>query len=408
MKTNIGILLILLTGFCMNSCNDDIATTPVDNSPVNPEMDTEATPDVLNETFQGSIDLNNLHNYSDQFIPDYIDEDNTRNNEINDMTATLGRVLFYDNNLSSNNTTSCASCHKQEFAFGDDNRLSLGANGTTGRQSMRLVNARFGEERRFFWDERADNLEEQTTMPIQDHGEMGFSGQNGDPDLNDLFAKLEGIEYYNELFTEAFGDITVNEDRLQTALAQFIRSIQSFDSKYDIGREMVNNPNQPFPNFTQEENMGKDLFRRDIQFQGNSGNRIGGGLDCSSCHQGDEFDINDNSRNNGVIAAATLGAPNELDITRSPSLRDLFGPSGNENTPMMHNGNFSTIEMVLAHYNDIDRAGNNNLDQRLGRGGGVNLNMTQAEITAVSAFLKTLTGSDMYTNTKWSNPFPPE
>ncbi|MFX7858343.1 cytochrome-c peroxidase, partial [Acinetobacter baumannii] len=83
---------------------------------------------------------------------------------------------------------------------GDNAVASTGVNGTTGRHSMRLVNARFGNEMKFFWDERAANLEAQTTFPIQDHNEMGFSGTNGDGTLQDLIAKLQNIKYYQEMF----------------------------------------------------------------------------------------------------------------------------------------------------------------------------------------------------------------
>jgi len=96
------------------------------------------------------------------------------------VSATLGRVLFYDKQLSANGAIACASCHKQEFAFSDTAQQSVGLNGgLTGRHSMRLVNSRFADEVRFFWDERASSLEDQTTQPIQDHVEMGFSGENG-------------------------------------------------------------------------------------------------------------------------------------------------------------------------------------------------------------------------------------
>jgi len=92
----------------------------------------------------------------------------------------LGRVLFYDKNLSVNNTISCASCHKQEFAVGDTAVSSLGVdNGRTERHSMRLINTRYANEAKFFWNERAASLEAQVTMPIVDHLEMGFSGQTG-------------------------------------------------------------------------------------------------------------------------------------------------------------------------------------------------------------------------------------
>ena len=354
--------------------------------------------------FNGTIDLDNLENYEDQLIPNYIRRDNTGQNEISDEAATLGRVLFYDKKLSVNNTISCASCHKQELAFGDDLGQSEGVNGLTGRHSMRLINARFAEETRFFWDERALTLEEQTTMPIQDHIEMGFSGQDGNPSIEDLIAKIEIEPYYNDLFTLAFGSPEITEVRMQNALAQFVRSIQSFDSRYDVGRSQINNPNQDFPNFTEQENMGKRLFSQNIQFQGNSGNRIGGGLGCQSCHGAPEFDIDENSRNNGVINTAGDLDARDLTVERSPSLRDLFNPNGELNGPLMHTGRFD-VDQMIEHYNDIDAGNNNNLDNRLRRGGGVNLNMTEEEKEALKAFLKTLSGNDVYTNQKWSDPF---
>ncbi len=100
--------------------------------------------------FGDRIDLNNLANYANQPRPGYINKDNTGGNSITDAKATLGRVLFYDKNLSVDNTISCASCHKQEFAFSDTALVSSGLQGgITGRHSMRLVNTRFAVERNF-------------------------------------------------------------------------------------------------------------------------------------------------------------------------------------------------------------------------------------------------------------------
>jgi len=223
----------------MTACQED---TPITNANISVD---DAL--VIEETFNGNIDLENPENYANQNIPNYIDDDNTEGNSITNGGATLGRALFYDTKLSVTKTVSCASCHQQETAFGDVAQLSQGVNGLTGRHSMRLINARFADEDNFFWDERANSLEDQTTMPIQDHVEMGFSGQNGDPDINDLIDILSVEEYYKVLFTNAFGSETITEQRMQNALAQFIRSIQSFDSRYDAGRATANNNNQPFP-----------------------------------------------------------------------------------------------------------------------------------------------------------------
>ncbi len=348
----------------------------------------------------GLIDLNYLENYSSQTIPNYILKDNTpRNNDITDAGATLGRVLFYDKNLSSNNTVSCASCHLQEFAFGDTARVSVGVSGSTGRHSMRLVNARFGTERNFFWDERADNLEEQTTMPIADHVEMGFSGTNGDDDFNDLIDKLEDIDYYNELFQFAYGDSVITEERMQIALAQFIRSIQSFDSKYDIGRAQVAHDSISFTNFTEEENLGKFLFS----------NPTPQGAACGRCHAAPEFDIARFTQNNGVIGVANDSTAVDLTITRSPSLRNLFDSEGELNGSLMHDGSFDNLLDVINHYNQIvvDTIVNPDLDPRLIRanGTGQNLNLTEDEKLALIAFIKTLSGEDVYSDERWSDPF---
>ena len=119
--------------------------------------------------------------------------------------------------------------------------------GTTDRHSMRLINTRFAEEVHFFWDERAATLEVQTTQPIVAHNEMGFSGVSGRDNLTTLLAKLQGIDYYKELFNAVYGDVNVTEPRLQECLAHFIRSIQSFDSRFDSGRALVTTIAPIFP-----------------------------------------------------------------------------------------------------------------------------------------------------------------
>lgn len=351
----------------------------------------------------GTIDLDNLFNYANQDTPEYITRDNTDDNPIDDKTATLGRVLFYDKNLSSNRTISCSSCHLQQRAFGDLEIQSVGVNGITPRHSMRLVNPRFSDEVRFFWDERVLSLEDQTTKPIQDHIEMGFSGTNGDETLEDLIAYLEGLDYYNTLFTLAYGDASITGERLQFAMAQFIRSIQSFDSRFDDGLAVTNNLAVPFPNFTPEENLGKRLF---LDPPG-----PGGGAGCAACHLPPEFSADQFMINNGVVTVA--GLPEEIDITikRAPSLRDVVNPDGTLNGPLMHDGSFGSLLEVVNHYNDIpDIPENTMLDPRLlgSNNEPQELNLTEEQKQALVAFLRTLTGSDIYTNEKWSDPFDPD
>ncbi|MDI9258353.1 cytochrome-c peroxidase [Flavobacterium sedimenticola] len=393
MMKRIWVAMIVVLGY---SCGSDDSS---DYVPVNPYTNISAT-------FGSAVNPDNLYNYANQTIPNYITKDNSGGNPITDKGATLGRVLFYDKDLSSNNTISCSSCHQQANAFSDTQVASTGVNGTTGRHSMRLINTRFANETRFFWNERAVNLETQTTMPIKDHGEMGFSGTNGDADFSALLTKLSAIGYYKELFQWVYGSEEITEAKIQLALAQFVRSIQSFDSKYDIGRAQVANDAQPFPNFTNQENQGKNLFLAPPVFDGN-GNRTSGGLGCAGCHAAPEFDINPNSGNNGIIGVLN-GTGIDVGNTRAPSLRDLVKLDGTTNGPMMHTGVITTLQAAVGHYGTINIApGNTNLDAKLRPNGfGQQLHLTAPEVNAVIAFLRTLSGTNVYTDPKWSNPFP--
>jgi cytochrome c peroxidase len=344
------------------------------------------------------IDLNNPDNYTAPGKPLYINKDNTPlNNPLTNKGATLGRVLFYDKQLSANTTISCASCHLQQFAFSDTAALSKGhLGGNTGRHAMRLVNARFGNEQKFFWNERASSLEDQTTRPLKDAVEMGWSGNSGQGNIDSLIKRIKSISYYKQLFPYVFGDSAITESRIQFALAQFIRSIQSFDSKFDAGLLQTNNLAANFPNYTAQENQGKSLFLAPPN---------AGGAGCQGCHAAPEFDIDPNTLNNGIIAVA--GATNTIDLfnTRAPSLRNLFNPNGNLNGPLMHNAIFKTIDQVVNHYNNCPQAPiNTNLDPRL-QGPGGTLNLTQTQKNALIAFLKTLSGTALYTDPKWSDPF---
>ena len=353
------------------------------------------------------LDLTELHSYADQVVPPYIQKDNTPpNNRITDLGATLGRVLFYDKRLSTDGTVSCASCHQQEHGFADPAVASAGVAGVARRHSMRLINSRFATERQFFWDERAPTLEFQTSQPIQDHVEMGFSGINGDPDLNDLVERISEIELYQVLFTGVYGDPAITEVRMQRAMAQFVRSIQSFDSKYDAGRAIAPNDGAPFTNFTNEENQGKQLFL------GRPGaGPGGGGAGCAACHQPPEFDIDPNSGHNGVIAS--LGGGQDLTNTRAPSLRDVVNSEGLAHGGFMHNGSLPTLLDVINHYNAIP-AVTQGLDPRLTIPGGPpggpppqpqRLNLSDTQKDSLVAFLGTLTGTSVYSDPKWSSPF---
>jgi cytochrome c peroxidase len=320
-----------------------------------------------------------------------LNEDNTpADNPVTNAGATLGRVLFYDKRLSVNDTVSCSSCHEQDKGFSDPDVLSTGfAGGKTGRHSMGLANARFYGPGAFFWDERAAALEIQVVTPIQDSVEMGMT-------MSDLLPKLQAVSFYPDLFNAAFGDPTVTEDRISKALAQFVRSLVSTNSKFD--QAYINGtPEQPdfAGTFTSEEILGKNLF---APSPGSGVMSLG----CASCH-GTTAQILDSVQNNGLDANtdADQGAGNGA--FKAPSLRNIA-----VRAPYMHDGRFSTLEEVIEFYNSGIQD-HPNLSPRL-RQGGPNgeprrMNLTAAEKAALLAFLNTLTDDTFLNDTRFSDPF---
>lgn len=339
---------------------------------------------------------NELFNYANPNLPDHFTDsevrriDNTPNNNmLTDAGATLGRVLFYDVRLSANNTVSCASCHLQANGFSDSRRLSIGFDGgETGRNSMGLANARYYENGHFFWDERAGTLEQQVLLPIQDDVEMGLT-------LDELVSKVQEGEYYRPLFTAAYGSAVVSTERIANALAQFVRSMVSYQSKFDEGIAMVGGElDHDFPNFSELENLGKDLF-------------FSARTQCSSCHETVVLS-GDGPRNNGLDAlnidlglGAITGNLHDNGKFKVNSLRNIALTS-----PYMHDGRFETLDEVIEFYNRGVQ-NNPNLDQRL-RTNNLNarrLNLNIRERDALVAFLSTLTDEELIRDEKFSNPF---
>jgi cytochrome c peroxidase len=371
---------------------------------------------------EGYIDVYNLpiipYNYSNPnfpptFTPYVFGFDNTpSDNALTDDIVTLGRVLFYDKKMSINNTISCASCHKQELGFSDDVPKSIGFEGThTFRNTMGFANAGFYSAENFFWDHGAATLEDQVLIPIQDEVEMGMT-------LNELVEKIRALEYYYPLFENAFGDTQVTNDRISKALSQFIRSIYSYNTKYDEGIEITNDIFVYFPNFTAEENLGKDIFNGKLTPEA-----IG---TCITCHlpnnvplhfdqplpdnanqvifSGAEednvgLDIDLNVEDNGV--GAILGVISLYGHFKTPSLRniELTGP-------YMHDGRLATLEEVVEHYSTGVLAHPYlSAHMKNSEGEPRHLDLTPEESAALVAFLKTLTDYDLISDEKFSDPF---
>ena len=335
--------------------------------------------------------------------------DNTaQKNPISDAGATLGRVLFYDRKLSRNDTVSCASCHEQQFAFSDPRRFSIGhAGGKTQRNSMSLINLRFtrvlGNNPGFFWDERAPTLEAQVLMPIQDQVEMGMT-------LPRLARKLQKLSYYPPLFKAAFGSPQATSDRIARAVAQFTRSMESFDSKFDrAAKTVANDYSKDFPDFSAAENLGKSLFI--------DGLRQVAEIGCAHCHVPPTFSM-PTSFNNGLNLVSRdkgLGA-------RNVPTNDPFTPSNDgkfkasslrnvtETAPYMHDGRFKSLEQVLDHYSDgvhphpnLGLATPESIETKKTKTSGFRYSKKQK--TAIITFLKTLSGKSILTDKRFSDPF---
>jgi cytochrome c peroxidase len=309
-------------------------------------------------------------------------------NVTTDLGAMLGRVLFYDKRLSTNQTVSCSSCHQREHGFADPRPFSVGFNGgLTGRNSMGLNNARWYQRRHFFWDERANTLEDQVLVPIQSSVEMGMT-------LEALTNRLSGEPYYTNLFAATFGAPAVTSDRISRALAQFVRSIVSCSAKYDAGAS------NGFRNFTAQENLGRQIFSGQV-----------GNATCAACHGTDNFVPGPAINNNGLEfpfvdrgLGGITGLAGDDGKFKVPSLRNI-----ELTAPYMHDGRFATLEQVVEFYNS-GVVNNPNLSPPLRNPpgqppGARRLNLTAAQKAALVAFLKTLTDTSVTTDPRFSDPF---
>jgi cytochrome c peroxidase len=347
-----------------------------------------------------TVDPRALPNYAAQAVPGYFvpqilqrEVRNPLGNEITDAGAMLGRVLFFDRQLSRTNTVSCASCHRQQLGFGDTARFSVGFDGTgrTTVHSMRLGNARFNENGRYFWDRRALSLEAQTTQPVRDAVEMGFDAAHGG--FAAVNTRLGALPYYPPLFRRAFGDAAVTEDRVQRALAQYIRSILAVDSRWDraLAQLPTGAPNtppaflDPLPGFSAQERRGQELYFRPPQQ---------GGAGCQACHVAPSFSLSGGSNGNGLDAG-------QQQVFRSPSLKNVA-----LGRRFMHDGRFSSLEEVVSFYDRGVQFGPS-LDTRLRQPDGQprRLNLSADDRAALVAFLRTLTDLSVTTDPRFADPF---
>jgi cytochrome c peroxidase len=350
-------------------------------------------------------------------MPDFLKTVGVREPVINNAQATLGRVLFYDRNLSKDYSVSCATCHQQSKGFSDDQKLSVGINGQLStRNSMSLVNvANFKTHYQPFnnqtptllWDGRAASISEQAPLALLNPHEMDMSWE-------EIKERVSQQPYYQPIFNSCFGDATVTEERILTALSEFIGAMGSFNSKLD--RSLIQLTNTfaggvvvssnfdiqnayyglpvcgivpPLPQFTESELRGRTIFA----------------ANCTQCHSPIRTFQSVFMANNGLELEYSdpgrqliTNNPADAGVFKSPSLRNI-----GFSAPYMHDGRFANLREVVDFYSEGVQDHPNLhplLKQSDGRTG---FHFTAEQKADLLAFLATL-DDDRFKNDKLSLP----
>ncbi len=300
------------------------------------------------------------------------------NNPLTEEGFQLGKSLFYEGKLSSNNSIPCAFCHEQAFAFTHHgHNVSHGVDGGIGiRNSQSIQNLAFQSE--FTWDGAATHLDLQPIIPITNEVEMNES-------LSNVVDKLKADAYYRSAFALAFEDGKINGENLLKALSQFMVMMVSTNSKYD--RMIRQEGNETFSVL---ENDGLVTFQQK----------------CTSCHATDLF-TDQSYRNNGLSVNPQVDDkgrynvfqnPDDLYKFKVPSLRNV-----EHSFPYMHDGRFETLEAVVNFY-DNGLTDNGNVDPLLvSENGSLGIPLTDYEKQSLVAFLKTLTDNEFLQNERFSD-----
>lgn len=302
----------------------------------------------------------------------------------------LGRYLFWEKKLSGDNTQSCGSCHLPESGFSDPNQFSVGITGEQGnRQAMALVN--LGWAYNFFWDGRAATLEELVQLPVINPIEMNEVWENA-------LSELRNDPIYPPMFEAAFGTDEITQDRASKAMASFLRTMISAESKFD--HERVGSYT-----FTSLEDAGFNLFITEGGINANTG-QPWGGADCFHCHGHAGMQMGDYLMHNNGLDLTFENDPGLADVTgnpldsgkfKTPSLRNIALTA-----PYMHDGRFGNLNMVFDHYNT---GGNisTTIDPFMEAAGG-GLYLDEVDELALIAFLNTLTDTAFIHNPAFSDP----
>jgi cytochrome c peroxidase len=275
----------------------------------------------------------------------------------------LGEKLFFDPILSKDQSISCASCHKPEFAFADTSSVSLGVGGTKGSRNTPTVTNLSGRSH-LFWDGRSASLEEQALQPIINPVEMNLSAQ-------EALERLNSSKLYVELFKKVFNSLPTEKNMLQ-AIAAYERTLETSNSPYD---RYINGDDHAI---SPAAIRGRMLFI--------------GKANCNTCHSGEDFTA-DRFKSIGLFNGNELNDAGRYEVTKNSEHIGEFKIPGLRNVgvtaPYMHNGMFKTLKEVINYYNAPDEVVKNgkNRDLALSKP----LGLSKDEINDLEAFLLSLT-----------------
>ncbi len=290
-------------------------------------------------------------------------------------TIALGRRLYYDTQLSADNTVACANCHSPAMAFTDGRPVSVGVGGKTGtRNAPTVLNAAYNSLQ--FWDGRAKSLEDQAGGPIQNPVEM-----NQSHDV--MVAKIGKLADYQAAFDKAFGQGPITVDKVEKAIASFERTVLSGNSpfdKYQYGGDKKAMSAAAIRGLAVFKDKAKGncatchtIEEKYALFSDGKFHNIGEGLDAKG-------ELKDQGRYGETKAEEDRGA------FRTPTLRNIA-----KTAPYMHDGSVKTLKDVVDFYVGGGTS-NPHLDKEIKE-----LKLSKTERQDLVAFLEALTG-DMPAN----------
>ncbi|MCC6369527.1 MAG: cytochrome-c peroxidase [Bacteroidia bacterium] len=315
----------------------------------------------------------------------------SKKNPVTISGVELGRFLFYDPILSIDSNMSCSSCHRQSHAFSYELNYvitpkELHLNGR--RSILPLFNLAWSST--YFWDGRVTTIEEQVFHPVRNKNEMNSNWLL-------IEKRINRSDFYKNKFKNVFGNKRIDSVMIAKAIAQFERTLLSYNSKFD---KVQNNEAK----FTKDEQEGYELM-----LNKNKGN-------CFSCHttgvndlKGEKAFANDGGNTEKELKllpdrGRELVTKKMTDIGkfRIPTLRNI-----GLTAPYMHNGIHDNLEHVINFYSDGIQV-NNNIDGRINNAHAGGVHFTTIEKRKIALFLLTLTDSSFITNKAFSNPFENE